>query len=298
MMNLTPVQKPIPSSSPTSPPEGSRSIGAILVGEGRLSPSDVDKIEHYAREQGLRFGDAAIQLQLLAKEDVDFAIARQFNYPILTCGGQNGVGEEVIAGYRPESPSVEPLRALRSQLLFRWPRDSTRKVIAITSAERGDGRSWLAANLATVFAQIGERTLLLDADLRHPRQHALFNLNNDVGLSALVTGRATREIARRIHPQLRLFVLPSGRLPPNPQELLSGPVFDVVLEQFTEQFDVIIIDTPSLAETADGQILASRAGTALMVARRNHTRHKRLVNAMNNLSEAGVNVIGSVVQEL
>jgi protein-tyrosine kinase len=298
MMKTTTVPKPTPSSTITPLPEGSRSIGAILVGEGRLSPSDVDKIEQYAREQGLRFGDAAIQLQLLAKADVDFAIARQFNYPILTCGGQNGVSEEVIAGYRPESPLVEPLRALRSQLSFRWPRDSGRKVIAITSAERGDGRSWLAANLAVVFAQIGERTLLLDADLRHPRQHALFNLNNDVGLSALVTGRATREIARRIHPQLRLFVLPSGRLPPNPQELLSGPVFDVVLEQFTEQFDVIVIDTPALAETADAQILASRAGTALMVARRNHTRHKYLVNAMRNLSEAGVSVIGSVVQEL
>ena len=191
---------------------------------------------------------------------------RQFNYPILACG-QNGVGEEVIAGYKPESPMVEPLRALRSQILFRWPRDTTRKVIAVTSAERGDGRSWLAANLATVFAQIGERTLLIDADMRHPRQHLLFNLNNEVGLSALVTGRATREIARRIHPQLRLFVLPSGRLPPNPQELLSGPVFDVVLEQFTEQFDVIVIDTPAMAETADAQILAARAGNALMVAR-------------------------------
>jgi protein-tyrosine kinase len=299
MMKVTPAPKTtFVSSNPSPPPEGSRSIGAILVGEGRLSPSDVDKIEHYAREQGLRFGDAAIQLQLLAKEDVDFAIARQFNYPILTCGGQNGVGEEVIAGYRPESPSVESLRALRSQILFRWPRESARKVIAVTSPERGDGRSWLAANLATVFAQIGERTLLLDADLRHPRQHALFNLSNDVGLSALVTGRATREIARRIHPQLRLFVLPSGRLPPNPQELLSGPVFDVVLEQFTEQFDVIVIDTPSLSETADAQILASRAGTALMVARRNHTHYKHLAHAMHNLSEAGVNVIGSVVQEL
>jgi chain length determinant protein tyrosine kinase EpsG len=283
--------------NPGTSPDGSRSIGAILVGEGRLSPSDVDKIERFAQEQGLRFGDAAVQLQLLVKEDVDFAIARQFNYPILACG-QNGVGEEVIAGYKPESSLVEPLRALRSQILFRWARDTTRKVIAVTSAERGDGRSWLAANLATVFAQIGERTLLIDADLRHPRQHLLFNLNNEVGLSALVTGRATREIARRIHPQLRLFVLPSGRLPPNPQELLSGPVFDVVLEQFTEQFDVIVIDTPAMAETADAQILAARAGSALMVARRNHTRQKKLVAAMHHLGEAGVNVLGSVIQEL
>ena len=278
-------------------PESSRSIGAILVGEGRLSPSDVDKVERFAREQGLRFGDAAVQLQLLSQEDVEFAIARQFNYPILACG-QSGVGEEVIAGYKPESPLVEPLRALRSQIVFRWPRDTTRKVIAVTSAERGDGRSWLAANLATVFAQIGERTLLIDADMRHPRQHLLFNLNNEVGLSALVTGRATREIARRIHPQLRLFVLPSGRLPPNPQELLSGPVFDVVLEQFTEQFDVIVIDTPAMAETADAQILAARAGNALLVARRNHTRQNKIVTALRNLSEAGVNVLGSVIQEL
>jgi Mrp family chromosome partitioning ATPase len=117
-------------------------------------------------------------------------------------------------------------------------------------------------------------------------------------LSALVTGRATREIARRIHPQLRMFVLTSGRLPPNPQELLSGPVFDVVLEQFTEQFDVIVIDTPAMAETADAQILAARAGNALMVARRNHTRQKKLLTAMQNLSDAGVNVLGSVIQEL
>jgi protein-tyrosine kinase len=295
-MNVTVKNKTI--TNPGTSADGSRAIGAILVGQGRLSSSDVDIIEQYARDQGLRFGDAAIRLQLLTKEDIDFALARQFNYPILTCGGENGVGEEVIAGYNPESPSVEPLRALRSQLLFRWSREATRKVIAITSADRGDGRSWLAANLATVFAQTGERTLLMDADMRHPRQHSLFNLNNEVGLSALITGRATREIARRIHPQLRLFVLPSGGIPPNPQELLSGPIFDVVFQQFSEQFNVIVIDTPAMIEAADAQILASRAGTAIMVARRNHTRHKHIVTAMRNLSEAGVNVIGSVIQEL
>ena len=155
------------------------------------------------------------------------------------------MSDDVVAAYMPQSDLVEPLRALRSQLTHRWFTDSGHKGIAITSPGRGEGRSWLAANLATVFAQIGERTLLIDADMRHPHQHALFNLNNSMGLSALLTGRAGKEAACRVHPQLRLFVLPAGILPPNPQELLGRPVFDLVLDRFTDQFDVIIIDTPA-----------------------------------------------------
>ncbi len=127
-----------------------------------------------------------------AKEDVEFAIARQFNYPILACGGQNGVGEEVIAGYRPESPLVGsrcvPCEARSCFVGRAIPRERSLRSPAPSEATAGVG---LAANLATVFAQIGERTLLIDADMRHPRQHLLFNLNNEVGLSALVTGRAT-----------------------------------------------------------------------------------------------------------
>ncbi len=169
--------------------------------------------------------------------------------------------------------------------------------MAITSPGRGEGRSWLAANLATMFAQLGERTLLIDADMRHPCQHQIFNFDNSIGLSALLTGRATREIARRIDPQLRLFVAPAGILPPNPQELLERPVFNVILDHFAQQFSVVLLDTPAASETADAQILAARAGTALMVVRRDHTRHEQLLAAMQNLTQTGVNVIGSVLNE-
>jgi protein-tyrosine kinase len=197
----------------------------------------------------------------------------------------------------PQSDSVEPLRVLRSQLAHRWFNTMGQKALVITSPGRSEGRSWLAANLATVFAQIGERTLLIDADMRHPSQHALFNLNNSVGLSALLTGRAGKEAACRIHPQLRLFVLPAGLLPPNPQELLGRPVFDLVLERFTDQFDVIIIDTPAAGETADAQIVARRAGGAVMLARRSVTRHAQLTAATQNLVQTGVKVIGTVFNE-
>jgi chain length determinant protein tyrosine kinase EpsG len=293
-MNTT-ATKPADVTMPTR--DRSRAFGAILVEQGRLSPSDAEEIQRFAGAHGLRFGDAAIQLKLLTQDDIDFALAQQFNYPVLPRGGEHGVADDVVAAYNPQSELVESLRALRSQLTLRWFNDSNHKVVAITSPGRAEGRSWLAANLATVFAQIGERTLLIDADMRHPRQHELFNLGNSVGLSALLTGRAGKEIVSRVHPQLRLFVLPAGIIPPNPQELLGRPVFELVLERFTDQFDVIIIDTPAAIETADAQIVAKRAGAAVMVARRNLTRHSQMAAAMQSLGQTGVNVIGSVINE-
>jgi protein-tyrosine kinase len=286
-----------PSSAQTPAKDHSRAFGNILIEQGRLSPADAEEIQRYASANGLRFGDAGLLLNMLTQQDIDFAVAKQFNYPVLQQGGEGGVDNDVIAAYMPQDVSIESLRALRSQLTHRWFNEAGHKTLAIVSPGRQEGRSWLAANLATVFAQMGERTLLIDADMRHPRQHELFNLNNSVGLSALLTGRGGRDIARRIHPQLRLFVLPAGILPPNPQELLGRPIFDLVLERFTEQFEVIIIDTPPAAEVADAHIIANRAGAALMLARLNVTRCAELTSAMEGVAQTGVTVVGSVLTD-
>lgn len=277
--------------------DNSRSIGAILITQGRLNHAEVERIQRFAEENALRFGDAALQLGLLTEHDIAFALAQQFNYPILSRGGENGVADDVIAAYQPQSDTVESLRALRSQLELRWLANGNRKMLAITSPGRAEGRTWLAANLATVFAQMGKRTLLIDADMRHPRQHLLFNLNNSAGLSALLTGRVGREAVARIHPKLRLFVLSAGILPPNPQELLGRQVFDVVLNSFAEQYDIVIMDTPAAAEVADAQILAARAGAAIMLARRNYTHCTQLSAAMLNFTQSNINVIGSVIND-
>jgi chain length determinant protein tyrosine kinase EpsG len=286
-----------PGKRQNTPPDRGRAIGAILVEQGRLNSQEVEEIQRFANSHGVRFGEAAVQLKRITEHDIESAIAQQYNYPVLARGGEGGVADDVIAAYMPQSEAVEPLRALRSQLILRWFNNAGRRVLAVTSAERGEGRSWLAANLATMFAQLGERTLLIDADMRHPRQHRIFNVDNSVGLSALLTGRAGREIARRIHPQLRLFVLPAGIIPPNPQELLARPVFDVILDHFAAQFSLVILDTPAASETADAQILAANAGNAIMIASRNHTRQAKLVTAMEMLTDTGVNVIGSVINE-
>ena len=286
------VQEHIPASFRAE--DRSRAIGGILVEQGIITTNDAEQIQSYASKNGLRFGDAAVRLNRLSQTDIEFAVAQQFNYPILAQGGRGGVSREVVAGYNPQSELVEPLRSIRSLIALRWLKDPMHKVIAVASPGRGEGRSWLAANLATVFAQIGQRTLLIDADMRHPKQHLLFNLSNEVGLSSLVTGRAGREAACRIHPQLRLFVLPAGILPPNPHELLARPVFDLVLQRFAEQFDVVILDTPAMSESADSQIVSVRAGAAVMLARRNHTQRTKLGAAMQSLNQAGVTVVGSV----
>jgi chain length determinant protein tyrosine kinase EpsG len=281
----------------SEPQDAGRAIGAMLVDLGHLTLAQAEQVQRLAAERGMSFGDAAVMLKFLRPEDIRTALAQQYNYALLPRGGKGGVADDVIAAYSPHSEGLEALRALRSQLTFGWLRDAPRPVLSVVSTEAGDGRSWLSANMAMLFAQAGYRTLLIDADMRRPRQHELFNLDNGRGLSALLAGRSGNEVACRVHEQLRLFVIPGGLVPPNPQELLARPVFAVLLEQYAKQFDLVLIDTPAIAGSADAQILAAHAGSALMVVRRHHTRSSRLTRAMTNLGLAGAKVIGSIITE-
>ena len=273
-----------------------RSIGAILVEHGLLDLRKVEVVQKYAIERSIRFGDAAIQLNLITHDDVEFALARQFKLPQFQLGN-NGVAQEVVTAHGPQSEFVEPIRGLRTQLMVRWLPDAQRRILALTSPGRGEGRSWLAANLAVAFAQVGMRTLLIDADMRNPQQHRLFNLGNVPGLSALLTGRGRASMAHRIHPQLRLFVLPAGQVPPNPQELLAGSAFSVVLDRFAEQYDggIVLIDTPAAAETSDAQLIVAKAGAAFVLGRRNYTRQGKLSSTMRDLKSTGANIVGCVL---
>jgi chain length determinant protein tyrosine kinase EpsG len=297
-MTMTAVRSREPSPGTDEiPQEVNRSIAAMLIDLGRLTPAEAAEIQQVAGERGLTFGEAAVILNYLQPEDIRTALAQQYNYALVPRGGPNGVADEVIAAYSPSNAGVESLRALRSQIMFGWLQQAERHVLAVVSTERGEGRSWLAANLATLFAQAGFRTLLIDADLRRPRQHELFNLDNSLGLSAILAGRAGSEAVHRVHEQLRLFVIPGGEPPPNPQELLSRPVFAAILDQYAHQFDLVLIDTPAVGESADAQIISAHAGSALMLVRRHHTRQSALQAAMTSLSQARVTVMGSVVSE-
>lgn len=274
----------------------SRSIGAILMDTGRLSAEAAESIIKLQKEEGLRFGDAAIQLGLLSEADVRYALSHQFDYPYLQPDDKS-LSEEVVAAFKPFSPVVEKLRALRSQLMLRWFDDlSGHKMLALTSADKGEGRSYIAANLAVVFSQLGERTLLIDADLRNPRQHEIFKLGNRDGLSSILSGRSSLDEAlTRIPNLLGLSVLTAGAVPPNPQELLNRPQFTSMLESAQRQFDVILFDTTAGADYADAQMVATRAAGAIVLSRKNITRASRLRELTSALQHSGTAVVGSVL---
>ncbi|UUZ57093.1 polysaccharide biosynthesis tyrosine autokinase [Massilia sp. H-1] len=148
--------------------------------------------------------------------------------------------------FEPFGTQAEAMRKLRVELSRRWFKRPGQHALAITSAEPQEGRTFLAANLAVAFAQLGQRTLLIDADLRAPRQHTLFGLSNRVGLSALLTRLAPAAEAVEQIPELTgLSVLTAGAAPPNPAELLGRPAFGTLIAALARYYDVVLIDTPA-----------------------------------------------------
>lgn len=274
-----------------------RSIGAMLMDAGKLAPEDGERVLRYAKEKRMRFGDAAVALKLVTQEDIAQVLARQFDYPYLV-PGQSAVSPEVVAAWTPFSPQMEALRALRSQLMLRWfSSDDDHKSLAVISSGKDEGRSHLAANLAVVFSQMGEKTLLVDADLRNPRQHELFGLENVSGLSAVLADRADLNVIARIPAFVDLSVLSSGAVPPNPLELLGRDAFGDVMKACAETFDVIVVDTPAASLGADGQIVASQCHGALMVARKNRTSLEECRELGEAVSASGATLVGGVLNE-
>ena len=276
-----------------------RLIGAILVEEGKLTAAEIDKVLDLQRDEGMRFGEAAVRLGLISDNDVRFALAKQYDFPHLVRDTEaKGIqpSNELVAAFAPFHPRTEELRALRTQLLIRWYNpEAGRNALVIVSPDSGEGRSYLAANLAVVFSQLGARTVLVDADLRAPRQHEIFGLPPGHGLSTLLSGRTDHKATFPIHGLNRLSVLPAGPLPPNPQELLSRPAFAALMKELQSSYDVVIIDTPPAKRFADAQSIAYRAGDALVVARKNHTPVAATSKVVKELAGTGARVVGSII---
>ena len=275
--------------------EAAQPIGAILVENGALEQQDVQRILDYQKKAGLLFGEAGIAMGLLEEEDVKRALALQFGHAYFA-PDTAGFGEELIAATHPDSDAVEHLRVLRSQLMLRWfENDARQAALAVVSPGVGEGRSYITANLAVLFSQLGKRTLLIDADLRRPRQHEIFGLAGRVGLSTVLSGRAGWEAVNEVKSLPGLWVLPAGATPPNPQELLSRPGFARLIQALRASYEVILIDTPAGAVWADAGTIAARAGAALMLACRDSTSVPRVAHLADDLRQFGVTIVGAVL---
>jgi protein-tyrosine kinase len=282
------------------PPE--RSIGAILVEDGKLSSREIERVLDVQRREGVRFGEAAVRLGLVTDEEVRYALAKQYDFPHFAPGapipGAEGPSRELVAAFAPFHPRTEELRALRTQLLIRWyNREEGRNLLVVTSPSAGEGRSYVAANLAIVFSQLGARTLLVDADLRKPRQHEIFRLPAGHGLSTLLAGRTEQSSTFPVGGLQRLAVLPAGPLPPNPQELISRPAFGALLSDLQSLYDVVIIDTPPALKYADTQSIVFRARDAMVVTRKNHTSIEATNKVVRDLQATGARVVGTIIND-
>jgi protein-tyrosine kinase len=283
------------NSSISRDQERAGKIGRLLLQLGKISIEDTDKILRVQQESGLLFGDAALKLGLITQADISQVLALQFSYPYLQTG-QGNYSEELVAAYQPFSKQVEALRALRSQLMMRWFNERN-KSLAIVSSSGGEGVSYLAANLAVMFSQLGERTLLVDANMRAPRQHKIFNLIQNRGLSDIIAGRAGIDVVSKVPYFEDLSVLGAGTPPPNPQELLNRLRFSHFLNYTKSKYDVILVDAAPANNSADAQVTVARCGGALLVSRLNHTRLSDITEMRNQIAVTGASVVGAVIND-
>jgi capsular exopolysaccharide synthesis family protein len=196
----------------------------------------------------------------------------------------------------PRSTSAEAFRTLRTNLMFSQAVNAMRTLV-VTSASPGEGKTVTAANLAVAFAQQGMRVLLIDCDLRRGRMHRMFNVPREPGMSDLVLGFAKEEDVTRETSVPGLYVIPSGKLPPNPAEMLGGENAHQQLTRLTEGYDLIIIDTPPLLAASDAAILARLSDGVIMVLRAGATETTAAQQATQQLNNLGARIVGAVLND-
>ena len=274
---------------------GDATIGALLQEAGKLTPENTDAVLRMQEETGIRFGEAAQALGMVSAADIQQVLARQFDYPYIPAGDKV-FSSRLVAAYDPFSRQVEKLRAVRGQLMLRWFGRGHRS-LAIVGVEPGSGTSLFAANLAVVFSQLGQNTLLVDANLRQPSQHEIFNLQGKTGLSDMLAGRATMAAVTRIDAFESLAVLGAGTLPPNPAELLARKDFTGLNAQLEALHDVVLYDTSDVLTAHDSLPVMARARGVLLVVHRNATSLYDVAALSEQVRYAGAEVVGSVLLE-
>ncbi len=201
---------------------------------------------------------------------------------------------EVCAVHVPRGRVAEAYRAVRTAIYFSI-RGGGHQVIQVTSPNPGDGKTTLAANLAVSIAHSGKSVLLIDADFRRPRCHAVFGVENKVGMSAVIEGTVEIQDAIQATEIEHLSLLTCGKRPENPSELLTSRRFEELLDVLRAQYELVIVDTPPVLAVTDPLNVAPRVDGVLLVLRltknARHSGHRTL----ESLAEVGANVLGVVV---
>ena len=205
------------------------------------------------------------------------------------------MNKPVNTGEELSFPAAEAVRLLRSNLEYTLSGLTGCRVIGITGALRGEGRTVTAVNLARSLAEGGKKVLLLDADLRSGQAAALLGLPADKGLAQALRGETSPEDAVLAGGRDGLYVMASGGTPDDPAALLDSPAMGELMNALRERFDYLLMDLPPVTIVPDALSAAKTADGMLVVVRRAHTTRKQLEDALRKLKGQRVNVLGMVL---
>jgi protein-tyrosine kinase len=295
-------------------PDVDDSIVDLLVDRHAISPDTAATIRRIMETEGVQWSVAAAMSGMLTPEQIEQALMwseqrraeasssdsifeRALKRPkgqLVARSGGSVVkpGPQLLLAHDPYNPFGEKIRSLRTELLLLA--DSATMFLAIVSSGPSEGRSALAAELAIAFAQLGRRTLLVDADMRKPSQHQLFQTTNDFGLAESIEGRHTA-ILHSVENLPAMSLLTAGNASSNPLELLSDRQFDRLTESWRRQFEFVIIDTPPVSQYSDGLTVATLAGRVLLVSRSVATSFKDMKEMLRRLSLTRSQILGAVI---
>lgn len=197
---------------------------------------------------------------------------------------------------KPRSIEAESYRTLRTNILYSSI-DKEIKSIVVTSACPEEGKSTVSGNLALAFAQNGKRVIIIDCDLRKPSIHRKFNISNLCGLTEVMIGKETLDNVIQKYKS-NLHILPSGKIPPNPAEMINSTTMSNLLEKLKNEYDIVIIDSSPLEAVTDGQILSTKADGTILVLKAGKSKIESVKEAKSLLNKVGANIIGLVINQV
>ncbi|WP_102399806.1 CpsD/CapB family tyrosine-protein kinase [Haloimpatiens massiliensis] len=201
----------------------------------------------------------------------------------------------LIIEKKPKSVPAEAFRTLRTNIQYASFDKEVRRLL-VTSSGPKEGKSTTAANLALSISETGKSVLLLDCDLRRPSLHKKFNISNQVGITNFLLGEVNFEQAIKIYRN-KLFIMTAGIIPPNPSEMLSSNKLRDFLQRVSQQFDMVIIDSPPVMAVTDAQILSTITDGVILVVASGETEKAMAIKAKESLKKVNANILGVVLNK-
>ncbi len=203
--------------------------------------------------------------------------------PVIGQIGHNIEGTELPIYSNPQTPLAESFRALRTSLHYLF-KGSDCKVVGVSSAVSGEGKTFTSLNLATIFSLTKKKVLVISLDLRRPKVHKVFNMDNSIGMSTFLIGQNKFDDIIFESNIQNLFIATSGPIPPNPSELLESETMKKFIEEARKKFDYIIVDTPPIAVVTDTQVISSYLDAFIFVIRYNYS-NKQVIELANKINK-------------